>query len=139
MFNAPNLELDDDEAVKLSKAIANVTRHYDVPGMSQKTVDWIMAVQAGGAIYGPRLLAWRMERASRMAKPAPQNPSAPANIAPAASAPGARPIARPATPAPQPSDPVRAPQPQSPAPNGPARQQPGLAQLDGADLPIKFN
>lgn len=148
MFNAPNMALDDDEAEKLSKAIANVTRHYDVPGMSQKSVDWIMAIQAGGSIYGTRLLAWRMERATKAVKPAPQNPNAPANVGPSASAPGARPMAQEATPnihhgqrlpTPMPGNETTR-QPQHAPVNGPVRQQqPGLAHLDGADLPIKFN
>jgi len=139
IFNAPNVELDEDEAAKMAKAIANVTRHYDVPGMSQKTVDWIMCMQAAGAVYGPRMLAWRMDRVARMTKPAPQNPSAPANIAPAANAPGARPMQRMETEARVPVSPVPAPRQPNSVPAGPSRIQPGLDQLDGAGLPLKLN
>jgi hypothetical protein len=139
MFNAPNFALDDDEAEKLSKAIANVTRHYDIPGMSQKSVDWIMAIQASGAIYGPRLLAWRIARMQSIKPVVPPNPNAPQNVGVAASAPGAKPSGRAPMPMPSPLDPVRQPVPVTPAPNGPVRQQPGLDKVDGADMPLKFN
>lgn len=81
-------EIDNDDAEKLAKAVANVTRHYDLPGMSQKTLDHIVLIQACGAIYGPRLMAMKLERieARNAARQAPRHPNAPQNVAPAATA-----------------------------------------------------
>lgn len=139
--SAPDLAIDEDEAEKLAKAIANVSRHYNVPTMAQETLDWIMLIQAGGAIYGPRIIAWRMDRMSRRVKPTPQSPMAPRNVAPSPSAANvaaeekisatseARGHITPA--------PVNHMRPPTTAPQ--ARVQPGLDTLDGATLPIKMN
>lgn len=140
-------EIDENDADKMAKAIANVTRHYDVPQMAQKTVDWIMCIQTMGAVYGPRIMAIRMERAARNARPAPQSVHAPRNVAPSPTAPGPQPQrAAPPTdelprgqPAPSPTDKVQPPTQPAPAPNGPVRRQPGISDLDGASLPLKFN
>lgn len=88
-------DLDDDEAEKISQRVANVARHYDVPEVAQKTKDWIMLIQATGAIYGPRVMSQVYEIRSRNAKPAPQHKAAPAHVAPAPTAAnsGARPEA----------------------------------------------
>lgn len=161
IVQSPDIAIDDDEAEKLAKAIANVTRHYDVPQMAQTTIDWIMLIQAGGAIYGPRLIAWRMERASQRVKPAPQNRSAPQNIAPAATAPARSSPAPSTTPMPNPFDARKQPMPSAgdpssmqgvplmhePVPHapsnnnvvaGPPRHNPALAGVDGAGLQLKI-
>lgn len=141
-------DIDEDDAAKLAQAISNVTRHYDVPQMAQKTVDWIMLMQSVGAVYGPRVMAMRLERSMRNAKPPAQSPHAPQNIVPSPRAPA--PQQQRATvpeqnklpreqPAPSPGDKVAPPAPPPPAPSGPARRQPGLDTLDGAGMPLKFN
>lgn len=138
IVSAPNIAIDESEAETLAKAIANVSRHYDVPTMAQQTVDWIMLIQAGGAIYGPRLIAWKMDRAARRAKPAPQSPMAPRNVAPAATAPN---VVQPEAAQASPGVAART----TPPPNimstgpGPTRNQPGLDTLDGSSLPLKLN
>jgi hypothetical protein len=63
------LELDKSEAEKLAKSIANVARHYHVPGIAQKTKDWIMLMQTIGVLYVPRVIAYNIRTAA--AKPAP--------------------------------------------------------------------
>lgn len=66
------LAIDTDEAGKLAQAMQRVARHYDVPGLSQQTIDWIGLIQTVGAIYGSRIMAARMERAAeRATKPPP--------------------------------------------------------------------
>lgn len=144
-------EIDENDAEKMAKAIANVTRHYDVPQMAQKTVDWIMMIQCTGVIYGPRIMAMRMERAARNAKPIPQSPMAPRNVGPSPSAPGPQPhrTAPPANEYPLPrgqkapsaADNIAPPPAQQPpsAPQQPQRRTPGLDGLDGAGLPLKLN
>lgn len=138
--SAPGVAIDDDEAEKLAKAIGNVTRHYEVPSMAQSTLDWIMLIQACGAVYGPRLLAWKMERAARRVKPAPQSPMAPRNVAPAPTAPNADTI-RPGgfVSAASPGVSERATPTNGAMPTAPARNQPGISTLDGSDLPLKLN
>lgn len=86
--------IEKDESDKLAKAMANVARHYDVPGLSQETLDWIGLIQTAGAIYGSRIMASRLERAAakraepakpkvepiRAAPSAPQEQAVPAEI-----------------------------------------------------------
>lgn len=143
-------DIDEDEAEKLAKGVANVTRHYDVPRMAQKTVDWIMLIQTCGALYGPRLMAMRLDRAARNAKPAPSSPMAPRNVGPTATAPGAQPrrtmppenlmsdLPR-GQPMPTADDKVQPPPQQQPPQAPQPRRQPGLDGLDGAGLPLKLN
>lgn len=149
----PLFDIDDADAEKITKAAANVMRHYEnIPGISPKTRDWILLIQAAGSMYGPRFLAWRMEAAMRRAKTVPPrvNPSAPANVAPAATAPQPRPVDlsqvnRQPTPMPGVADPSAhrtAPPVNSfvqASPNANPRNQPGLDKLDGADMPLKLN
>lgn len=52
----PLLELSEDEAKKLDKAIKRVSRHYPV-NVSQKQVDIAYAIYTVGAIYGTRAIA----------------------------------------------------------------------------------
>ena len=73
----PIWALERTEADEIGKAVTNVTRHYDVPGMSQQTVDWFMLLQALGTVYGTRLFAIRMGKANA---PAPAAPGAPAAV-----------------------------------------------------------
>ncbi len=68
----PIWAIEKDEATKLGTAVTNVTRHYDIPGMDQKTVDWVRLLQAFGLIYGMRIFAARTMRAAEAAKPQPK-------------------------------------------------------------------
>lgn len=56
--------ITEDEANKLGEAGQNVARHYDIPGVSQVTVDWIRLARTVGMIYGARIFAARIERAA---------------------------------------------------------------------------
>lgn len=127
LTSSPALELDEEEAAKLAKGISNVTRHYNVPQMAQKSVDWIMLMQTCGAVYGPRVMAWKLDRQMRNAKPAPQHKAAPQNISPAPTAPNQPPREAPRA----------APKMETASPVG-MRSQPGLGDLDGANLPLKL-
>jgi len=69
------IAIDTDEAAKLAQAAQRVARHYDVPGMSQQTIDWIGLIQTVGAIYGSRIMAARLERAAERAARAAQTPA----------------------------------------------------------------
>lgn len=58
------IELDEEESGKLAQAIGNVTRHYDIPGLQQQTLDWINLAMACGTIYGQRIMAYNIRKAS---------------------------------------------------------------------------
>jgi hypothetical protein len=65
----PLLELSEDEAKKLDKAIKRVSRHYPV-NVSQKHVDIGYAIYTVGAIYGTRAIAIMAQ--SKMSNKTPQ-------------------------------------------------------------------
>jgi hypothetical protein len=69
MTKTQELMLSQDEAKSLSVASANVARHYDV-GASQVMLDWTALAMCIGAIYGPRIIAIRINNAVRR----PQKP-----------------------------------------------------------------
>lgn len=86
IVQSPDLAIDEDEAEKLAKGIANVARHYDLPQVAQKTVDWVGLIQVVGTIYGPRFVAASMRRREARAKTVnptvrPVAPNAPARAA----------------------------------------------------------
>lgn len=129
-------DLDDAEAEKIATRAANVARHYDVPEVAQKTKDWVMFIQACGAIYGPRIMSQVYEARAKNARPAPQHRAAPANVAPAPTAPnaGVRPeAAHVLNPQPRTTPPPNAMNgtPLADDPGGPVkvRQQPGLPSV----------
>lgn len=62
------LMISQEEATTLAQAIGNVARHYDIPGVSQQTLDWIGLIQCVGAIYGTRIIASQMARKANAAK-----------------------------------------------------------------------
>ena len=53
-------KIEQAEADQLGQSIQNVARHYDIPGVDQKTVDWIRLARTLGMVYGTRLFAARM-------------------------------------------------------------------------------
>jgi len=56
-LKVPELALDPKEAESLAKAAANVARHYDLPDMPQKTIDWANLIMTIAAVYGTRVMA----------------------------------------------------------------------------------
>ena len=79
LLDFKDLELTTAEAKRLADATANVARHYDLPDLPQKTVDWVMLMIALAAIYGPRIKSYsaKHSRALPLAKKAPQPASSP--------------------------------------------------------------
>lgn len=61
--------IEKAEADELGEAINRVASHYDIPGVNQKTVDWVRLARTLGMVYGGRMFAARMMRASNRAKP----------------------------------------------------------------------
>lgn len=61
-FRAPDLEIAETEAERLSGALQKVMRHYDIPDIASETKDWIGLIICCGSIYGPRISASFMEK-----------------------------------------------------------------------------
>lgn len=62
------LRIDKDEADALSRGITGVARHYDVGGMSQKTLDWFNLFQTLSIVYGPRIFVAQQQAKERKAQ-----------------------------------------------------------------------
>lgn len=62
------LQITDEEGATLASAIQRVSRHYDIPGISAETLDWIGLIQCIGAIYGTRFIASRLEARAAAAR-----------------------------------------------------------------------
>jgi hypothetical protein len=56
----------------LADAAKNVLRHYDIPGLDQKTADWLGLLYACGLVYGTRIFAVMNERKGKVIQPTPQ-------------------------------------------------------------------
>lgn len=56
------LKIEMSEASMLGERLDAVLSHYDIPMMSQKTVDHVRFVQALAMVYGTRLISMRMLR-----------------------------------------------------------------------------
>jgi hypothetical protein len=54
-LNIPELNLDDSESKKLSKAVTRVTELYEIPLPDEKIQAWVMLAVTCSGIYGPRL------------------------------------------------------------------------------------
>lgn len=54
--------IEKTEADDVGRAIQGVAKHYDIPGVNQKTVDWIRLARTLGMVYGTRLFAARAAR-----------------------------------------------------------------------------
>lgn len=83
-FKAPKIAVEKNEAGQLAGAIAKVMAHYgDIPGLNEKTLDWIGLFGTCAVIYGPRLMAARIEREHAAPKPQPkQKPPADGTLSP---------------------------------------------------------
>lgn len=66
------LRIEEKEAEQVGGAIQNVARHYDIPGVDQKTVDWIRLARTLGMVYGTRLFAMRMSAPAKAPAAAPK-------------------------------------------------------------------
>jgi hypothetical protein len=63
-LKVPEIALDQTEAAQLAAAIAGVERHYNV-GFSEKSADWVNLFMVIGAVYGTRVMAYRMRTSQR--------------------------------------------------------------------------
>lgn len=81
LASTPEISLSLDEADKLAKAGLNVSRHYMTVGVDPVMRDWVMLAYTAAMVYGPRVMAARMNAAERRAKapeapkPQPQQPA----------------------------------------------------------------
>ncbi len=57
-LQVPELELDANEAKRLGDAVARVNKLYGGFMLSEKSMAWINLMMAGGAVYGPRVVAY---------------------------------------------------------------------------------
>lgn len=72
------LAIDKTEADEIGKSIQGVARHYEIPGVNAKTVDWIRLARTLGMVYGTRLFAARAMRPANPIKVVnPANGAAP--------------------------------------------------------------
>lgn len=63
VLSTPEMALDGDEATKLASAAEKVSRHYDIPGLPEKMIDWSNMLIVIAMVYGPRFAAIRMRKA----------------------------------------------------------------------------
>lgn len=75
-FKLAALEISSDEGEKLGKAISNVTRHYNLPGVSPEARDWIALIQVCAIIYGARYMSMRLDARMAAAKDVSPKPEA---------------------------------------------------------------
>jgi hypothetical protein len=65
--SVPEFVLDPSEAAELSKASADVARHYKIPKFAQKTLDWTTLATVMASVYGTRIAAYRLRTADERA------------------------------------------------------------------------
>lgn len=53
-LKTPELALDESESRPLAEAVAEVSKHYDIPGLSDKAIAWVGLVIVAGKLYAPR-------------------------------------------------------------------------------------
>lgn len=59
ILHAPELVISDEEAALLRGAAEKVARHYDMPDLPAKMIDWTNLIVALGTVYGTRAIAMR--------------------------------------------------------------------------------
>lgn len=64
-FSAPEWELQENEAKSLAAAIAEVEKHYKIPGMSEEHAAILGLVLVAGSIYAPRIILTATKRKSK--------------------------------------------------------------------------
>jgi hypothetical protein len=52
----PELILDDDESKPLAGAVAELAKHYDIPGLDAKAMAWVGLIMVSSRIYAPRFI-----------------------------------------------------------------------------------
>lgn len=102
ILKVESLEIDKDEAKKLSDAIQEVNKFYNIP-LDPKKVAMVNLMVAMGTVYGPRIMAARIKKNIAEA----ENPPAKSQAKP-----GPVPVARPAT---QPAAGAKTPQQMTPS------------------------
>jgi hypothetical protein len=59
------MNLDESEAKIMATAFARVARHYPIiEAIGDKGIDHINLISVMGGIYGTRLMAWRLRKAT---------------------------------------------------------------------------
>jgi hypothetical protein len=71
LLSVPELELDRDEAKKLSAAVARVAELHAVE-IDPKKVAYFNLFAVAGSIYGPRIMAYRIRSKSEAKQRGPQ-------------------------------------------------------------------
>lgn len=63
----PELALEADESKPLAEAVAELAKHYDIPGLDAKAMAWVGLVMVAGKIYVPRaiLIKARLDEEAR--------------------------------------------------------------------------
>lgn len=59
LTSTPQIALSDEQAAKLAAALANVTRHMDLPALSPQKMALAMLFWTAGSIYVPMVLSIR--------------------------------------------------------------------------------
>ena len=74
LLSTPELALEQGEANALAQATKAVSKHYDLPGFSEKAFDTVNFCIVAATIYGARWVAlrmrWKAEADAKKAKPA---------------------------------------------------------------------
>jgi hypothetical protein len=91
-FHSPKVLITEEESRKLAEASQRVARHYDMPAVAQQTKDWIGLGLAIGAVYGPRVSAYMLEK--RLGKDETEASVNPENMRVVADIVGAQPVPR---------------------------------------------
>jgi len=113
--------VDQAETDQVCTAVKNVARHYtDLPGVAQKTADWISLGRTIGLVYGGRIMMLRAQRvAARRAAPSKSEGPPPAST-----------ISRPVSIVPDAPAPEEAPKGPLPGQRVRASPGPGLPEVD---------
>jgi hypothetical protein len=77
LTQTPELALGDDDAKRLAGALANVTRHYQLPTLSPERMALAMLVWTAGSIYFPKVRAIAQRKRSGDAVAGDATPSDP--------------------------------------------------------------
>jgi hypothetical protein len=59
ILKVPELALSDEEAKKITAAVAKVASHYDV-GASEKSIAWANLAICAGGVYGTRIWTYQL-------------------------------------------------------------------------------
>lgn len=71
-LQAPAFMLTDDQAEQLTRAAAEVAKHYDIAMLDPKWMSWIALGGVAAKIYGPMALSYWGERHATIAAPPAQ-------------------------------------------------------------------